>query len=600
MNNNVNVLSVNSASAKETLKASTKAVSVSTKQENFSKTLDQAQQARDQKSANSTDKYDAASDKDSAPKAADSKDKAASGKDAKDAKGTKDVSDAQQGVGEKSQAGTVDKSEKTQESQGSLENPQAAALLAAEAQASLVQDVPMAELNTYFKGDARLQSVQDDVQVQSLSADEALPGTALQQAGQQQMDNPLDSIRPVQGMEQVQKVEKTDAAQTETTVQPVQTEAAYAPSDIAALLGGRQLAKSDGAGTITLKQQDANDAAQTEASYAPNDIAALLGGRQTAKAGNAETAAVLQSQQDKGKQMLNLLAGQQGAYTAAQPAVQQQAQENTVSVTQMANLTDGLEVVDADAQQEIPVATSVQQQSLADGSQQQSMSNGQQQGSQLPGEASFDVAVSGKQESGLTKLYHPVEQHGLSFQQVMDNQTVSLQQADGDVSQASQPRETYNVPQQIVEQAKLLQRGTDSEMVIKLNPEHLGQLSLKVSVNGNGGVTATFHTDNAQVRAILETTMTQLKQQLDEQGIKVDNVEVQTGLPDGQLPQDQGQQGFYQQQGGQHVRSQRADLEDFEESSQNLAAETENVEEAQKVVLDSQGNQIFRGVDYTV
>ena len=597
MNNNVNVLSVNSASAKETLKASTKAVSVSTKQDNFSKTLDQAQQSRDQKSANSTDKYDAAADKDSAPKAADSKDKSASGKNGKDAKGTKDVSDTQQGVSEKSQAGTVDKSENDQESQGSLENPQAAALLAAEAQASLVQDVPMAELNTYFKGDARLQSVQDDAQVQSLSADEALPGTALQQAGQQQMDNPLDSLQPIKSMEQVQKVEKTDAAQAET---PVQTEAAYAPSDIAALLGGRQLAKSDGAGTITLKQQDANDAAQAEASYAPNDIAALLGGRQNAKAGNTDTAAVLQSQQDKGQQMLNLLAGQQGAYTAAQPAVQQQAQENTVSVTQMANLTDGLEVVDADSQQEIPVATSVQQQSLADGSQQQSMSNGQQQGSQLPGEASFDVAVSGKQESGLTKLYHPVEQHGLSFQQVMDNQTVSMQQADGDVSQTSQLRETYNVPQQIVEQAKLLQRGTDSEMIIKLNPEHLGQLSLKVSVNGNGGVTATFHTDNAQVRAILETTMTQLKQQLDEQGIKVDNVEVQTGLPDGQLPQDQGQQGFYQQQGGQHARSQRADLEDFEKSSQNLAAEIENVEETQKVVLDSQGNQISRGVDYTV
>ena len=604
MNNNVNVLSVNSASAKETVKASTKAVSVNTKQENFSKTLDQAQQSRDQKSANSTDKYDAAADRDSAPKAADSKDKAAASKDVqakarntKDAKGTKDVSDVQQGVGEKSQAGAVDKSENAQESQGSLENPQAAALLAAEAQASLVQDVPMAELNTYFKGDARLQSVQDDAQVQPLTADEALPGTALQQAGQQQMDNPLDSLQPVQSMEQVQKVEKADAAQAETpvqSVQPVQTEAAYAPSDIAALLGGRQLAKSDSAGTITLQQQDADETA----SYAPNDIAALLGGRQTAKAGNAEAAVVLQSQQDKGQQMLNLLAGQQGAYTAAQPAVQQ-AQEDTVSVTQMANLTDGLEVVDADAQQEIPVAASVQQQSLADGSQQQSMSNGQQQGSQLPGEASFDVVLPGQQDSRAAELDQPSQQ-GVSFQQVMDNQMASVQHSDGYVSQASQPRETYNVPQQIVEQAKLLQRGTDSEMIIKLNPEHLGQLSLKVSVNGNGGVTATFHTDNAQVRAILETTMTQLKQQLDEQGIKVDNVEVQTGLPDGQLPQDQGQQGFYQQQGGQHIRSQRADLEDFEESGQNLAAEAENVEETQKAVLDSQGNQISRGVDYTV
>jgi len=375
-----------------------------------------------------------------------------------------------------------------------------------------------------------------------LSGDEALAGI-LQQVNQQ--ENPVDSLQPVQMMEQVQKVETAAV----TAEQPVKAQESYAPNDIAALLGSKPAQNKDNAGNVVVQQ----------------------------------------SQQVKNQQMLNLLAGQQGAYTS-QPAVQQ-AQEDGVSMTQLANLTDGLEVVESEGQlqQNMPVTNG--QQSMTNG-------QGQQQGSQLQGEASFDVVVPGQQDSKAVENDSAANQ-GLSFQQNLDNQIGATQKVDGNAAQTNQARETYNVPQQIVEQAKLLQRGTDSQMIIKLNPEHLGQLSLKVSVNGNGGVTATFHTDNAQVRAILETTMTQLKQQLDEQGIKVDNVEVHTGLPDGQLPQDQGQQGFYQQQ-GQQVRSQQADLQDFEESSENLAAELENSQENQEVVLDSQGNQISRGVDYSV
>ena len=570
MNNNVNVFSVNTASAKEAAKPTVKAATrtVNTKQDNFSQTLDQAQQARSKNSLSKDNGQGTVSNK-SVADAKEAVDAKAKGTDKADDKAlasdvvtndqalASDVVTNDQPKADKSDAkaekGNVNADDAKLDNLVQPGTQDAAALLAAQAQASLVQDMPMAELNTYFKGDARLQNVQDDVQVQVLSGDDGLL-PQMQQTNNQQQESPLTSLQPAEALPEVQKVDKADNAEN-------------------AKVGQGQPVESS-------------------KSYAPNDIAALLGTRSQAVSNESN---VYQSPQVKGQQMLNLLAGQQGVYTA-QPAVQQ-VQENTVSVTQLANLTDGVEVVNADGQQEVPVA-SVQQESLADSSQQQSMSNGQgqQQGSQLPGEASFDVVVPDQQESGLTKMYHPLEQNGLSFQQVMDNQA-AVQQTDGDVSQTNQPRETYNVPQQIVEQAKLLQRGTDSEMIIKLNPEHLGQLSLKVSVNGNGGVTATFHTDNAQVRAILETTMTQLKQQLDEQGIKVDNVEVQTGLPDGQLPQDQGQQGFYQQQ-GQEVRSQRADLKDFEESSENLSVEAE--EQSSEVVLDSQGNQISRGVDYTV
>ena len=526
MSNNVNVFSLNAGSSKETVKvnsiASTRTVNA--KQENFSQTLDQAQQARN--------KNDVSKDADYTKTDSNVQDKAVDTADTQSK--PQETSEASQPQGEKPQ----DKAKGEVEDQSNQQNPQAAALLAAEAQASLVQDIPMAELNTYFKGDTRLQTVQG----QLAGGDEALAGI-LQQTNQQ--ENPVDSLQPVQMMEQVQKVETAAV----TAEQPVKAQESYTPNDIAALLGSKPAQNKDNTGNVVVQQ----------------------------------------SQQVKNQQMLNLLAGQQGAYTS-QPAVQQ-VQEDGVSMTQLANLTDGLEVVESEGQlqQNMPVMNG--QQSMTNG-------QGQQQGSQLQGEASFDVVVPGQQDSKAVEN-DSVANQGLSFQQNLDNQIGANQKVEGNATQTNQARETYNVPQQIVEQAKLLQRGTDSQMIIKLNPEHLGQLSLKVSVNGNGGVTATFHTDNAQVRAILETTMTQLKQQLDEQGIKVDNVEVHTGLPDGQLPQDQGQQGFYQQQ-GQQVRSHQTDLQDFEESSENLAAELENSQENQDVVLDSQGNQISRGVDYSV
>ena len=136
------------------------------------------------------------------------------------------------------------------------------------------------------------------------------------------------------------------------------------------------------------------------------------------------------------------------------------------------------------------------------------------------------------------------------FQQSLNDSIRGIDQSS-DVQQTSAPQDDFNVPRQIIDQARLLRRGADTQMVIKLNPEHLGELTLKVSVSANGAVNASFHSDNAQVRAIIENTLVQLKQELNNQGLKVDNVDVYAGLSDGQLPQGEGQQAWQQNQ-GQH------------------------------------------------
>ena len=157
------------------------------------------------------------------------------------------------------------------------------------------------------------------------------------------------------------------------------------------------------------------------------------------------------------------------------------------------------------------------------------------------------------------------------------------------VEQPAEPQTDFEVPRQIVEQARLIRNGEETEMVIHLKPEHLGDLTLKVSVSQNGSVTASFHSDNAQVRTIIENSLVQLRQELNNQGIKVDNVEVFAGLPDGQLPQGQGQQAWQQNSKGSFAESKNAD--DFVDEADELAA---------AALAQSEGQAIDEGVDYRV
>ena len=121
-------------------------------------------------------------------------------------------------------------------------------------------------------------------------------------------------------------------------------------------------------------------------------------------------------------------------------------------------------------------------------------------------------------------------------------------------------------------------------MVIKLNPEHLGNLTLKISVSANGAVNASFHSDNAQVRTIIENSLVQLRQELNNQGLKVENVQVYAGLSeDGGLMNGQGGQAW-QQNRQQRQGNRRISIETIERDAENISAE----------------NVAAEGVDYSV
>jgi flagellar hook-length control protein FliK len=128
-----------------------------------------------------------------------------------------------------------------------------------------------------------------------------------------------------------------------------------------------------------------------------------------------------------------------------------------------------------------------------------------------------------------------------------------LQQASQPAAQAAPApvQQDYDIPQQILSQARLIRRGQDTQMVIRLHPEHLGELTLKVAVGVDGAVNASFHSNNAEVRTIIQNSLAALRQDLNNQGLRVDNVDVYAGLDGGLPQQDSGQQGWQQQNGGQ-------------------------------------------------
>lgn len=85
--------------------------------------------------------------------------------------------------------------------------------------------------------------------------------------------------------------------------------------------------------------------------------------------------------------------------------------------------------------------------------------------------------------------------------------------------------EAREIMQQILDYIKVSVKPDMTSLQMQLNPEELGTLQIEVS-NKNGMLTAQFTTQDEGVKAIIESQLIQLKENLNEQGLKVQAVEV--------------------------------------------------------------------------
>ena len=83
-----------------------------------------------------------------------------------------------------------------------------------------------------------------------------------------------------------------------------------------------------------------------------------------------------------------------------------------------------------------------------------------------------------------------------------------------------------NVLNQITEAIKVDVSAETSEINLRLHPESLGTVSVKVSANNEGVLTARFTAQNESVKAIIESQAIVLKETLESKGVTIEAVEV--------------------------------------------------------------------------
>ncbi|MCI7260618.1 MAG: flagellar hook-length control protein FliK [Selenomonadales bacterium] len=303
----------------------------------------------------------------------------------------------------------------------------------------------------------------------------------------------------------------------------------------------------------------------------------------------------------------NVLADAQLAAETAVTVDNANVKENSNKISQL--ITGGASLTVEDAQQKAaPSANLADSEEQLDFSQEKNPN--QQSGLSQQGnnpklavetnETSEIISKLAKEETASDKAVQPNEQQATAtgkseltpFGQLLRENIVNAKTSVTETA-APAPKDDFNITQQIIDQAKLIKRAENTEMVIKLNPEHLGELTLKVAVTSNGSVSASFHSDNVQVRTIIENSLVQLRSDLNQQGLKVDQVEVYAGLADGQLPQGEGQGAWQHQQGQQHNSNGKVLL-----NGQEYAAEAEEIVDAAGVE-DSRADK-KDSVDYRI
>lgn len=206
------------------------------------------------------------------------------------------------------------------------------------------------------------------------------------------------------------------------------------------------------------------------------------------------------------------------------------------------------------------------------------------------GEAGTEAGSEQSQTGTLTQTKTvSADNRGAGAETAANLFTEKLSQAfeqNGTEAAASASRTMTHIVEQVVTQVRIRVLPETTSMELQLNPASLGRVQLHVS-SANGVATARLVVENQMVKEALESQMISLKESFDEQGLKVEAVEVTVSefSLKKENGQEQGQPG--KRSGGRRFRTDSELGTDTEDDS----AETGMTETARRDV-----NSV---VDYT-
>lgn len=129
---------------------------------------------------------------------------------------------------------------------------------------------------------------------------------------------------------------------------------------------------------------------------------------------------------------------------------------------------------------------------------------------------------SAKQQNNAGEQNHNTETYG----SVADNMIQSMSDSFADIiTEDTAYVSEADIVNQVIDQIKLTSGKELTSIEVMLNPERLGSVHVTVSAK-NGILTAQIAAQNEQVKTALENQMTTLRENFENQGIKVDAVEL--------------------------------------------------------------------------
>lgn len=132
-------------------------------------------------------------------------------------------------------------------------------------------------------------------------------------------------------------------------------------------------------------------------------------------------------------------------------------------------------------------------------------------------------------------------------------------------------QQMQQIVNQVVERIKVTLSADTTSMEMQLNPENLGRVNFSV-VSKNGEMTAAFVVENQVAKEALESQLVTLKENLSEQGIKVEAIEVmvaEQGLSQDQFTNQSGQ-NFQKQNKQRNNQTKLRGLEDSVEEPEEV------------------------------
>ncbi|MDD3205990.1 MAG: flagellar hook-length control protein FliK [Lachnospiraceae bacterium] len=165
---------------------------------------------------------------------------------------------------------------------------------------------------------------------------------------------------------------------------------------------------------------------------------------------------------------------------------------------------------------------------------------------------------------------------------------------DTTFASAFQAQDTESIMRQMTDFIKLNVNPNVTEMELQLQPANLGTINLQVA-SKNGAITAQFTAQNESVKEALETQIVQLKENLEERGIKVDAVEVAVSSHEFERNLEQGEQEARDSERTEEIKRTTRRRIVLGENGIDAEAEMEDMEDADRIqveMMQQKGNTV--------